>query len=73
MRVRVTPNVRVVVNSNNKIGRVTFGKIAKSGTVRFADLGDVVTTGQTDGAVVQYQANTQQYVVKQLTTDGGTF
>lgn len=65
---------RIVVSNNNKVGRVTFGKIAKLSAVGLEDLNNVVTTGQQDGDVLVYQANTNTYNIKTLpNVDGGTF
>lgn len=66
--------MRVIVSNKNNVGRVTFGKIAKVGSVEFSQIGDVVTTGEQDGDVLVYQANTNTYVVKVLPkVDGGTY
>lgn len=67
------PN-RITVNNVNRIGRVTFGKIAKVGSVFLGEIGDVVTTGQQNGDVLVYQANTNTYNIKTLpNVDGGIF
>lgn len=67
------PN-RIVVQNINNVGRVTFGKIAKVGSVSLTELTDVVTTGQQDGDVLVYQANTSSYNIKTLPKiDGGIF
>lgn len=69
----VTPT-RIVVSKVNNIGRVTFNKIAKVGSVSLTELLDVVTTGQQDGDVLVYQANTSTYNIKTLPRiDGGLF
>lgn len=66
--------MRVVVSNKNNVGRVTFGKVAKLGSVSLLDLSDVGTTGQQDGDVLVYQANTSTYNIKTLPkVDGGTF
>lgn len=72
-KLAVTPT-RIVVSKVNNIGRVTFNKIAKVSSVSLAELLDVVTTGQQDGDVLVYQANTSTYNIKTLPrVDGGTF
>lgn len=52
---------RIVLSNNNKVGKVTFGKIAKTGTVLLTQLGDVNTTGQKEGDILVYRANTEAY------------
>lgn len=67
------PN-RITVSNVNKVGKVTFGKIAKLGSVALGQLNDVVTTGQQNGDVLVYQANNNTYNIKTLPNiDGGTF
>ena len=67
------PN-RITVSNVNRIGRVTFGKVAKLGTYGLQDLFNVVTTGQQDGDVLVYQANTNTYNIKTIPNiDGGLF
>jgi hypothetical protein len=67
------PN-RITVSNINNIGRVTFGKIAKVGSVLLNEIGDVIVTGQQDGDVLVYQANTNTYNIKTLPNiDGGLF
>lgn len=66
--------MKVTVSNKNNVGRVTFGKIAKVGTLSLGQLSDVVTTGQQNGDVLVYQANTSTYVFKAIPTlDGGTY
>lgn len=66
--------MRVVVTQNNTIGRVTFGKVARTGSISLTALSDVVATGQQDGDVLVYQANTSTYNIKTLPKiDGGTY
>jgi len=66
--------MRVVVSSNNNVGRVTFNKVAQLGSVSLNELSNVVTTGQQDGDVLVYQANTNTYNIKTLpSVDGGLF
>lgn len=68
-----TPN-RITVTNVNRIGRVTFGKVAKLGALSLTEIDDVVTTGQQDGDVLVYQANTNTYNIKTLPRiDGGMF
>jgi hypothetical protein len=70
----IRPRIKVVVSSDTRVGRVTFNKVARTGSVRFTDLSDVVSTGQTDGSVLVYNANTNIYEVKTLPkVDGGTY
>lgn len=65
---------RITVNNVNNIGRAVFGKITKAGQISLQELGDVVTTGQQDGDVLVYQANTSSYNIKTLPkVDGGAF
>jgi len=51
----------------------------KIGNVALADLTDVDTSGQTDGAVIQYNGSTNKFVMKtnldgaNLTITGGTY
>lgn len=67
------PN-RIVVQNVNNVGRVTFNKIAKVGSVSLTELTDVITAGQKDGDVLVYQANTSTYNIKTLPKiDGGLF
>ena len=65
---------KITIANDNKVGRVTYGKVAKVGYVGLTDLYDVVTTGQQDGDVLVYQANTSTYNIKTLPkVDGGIF
>jgi len=65
---------RITVNNVNNIGRTTFGKIAKIGSVGLGQLSDVITEGKQDGDVLVYQANTNTYNIKTLPNlDGGSF
>lgn len=66
--------MRVTVSNKNVVGRVTFNKIAKVAAVGLNDLNDVRTTGQQDGDVLVFQANTNTYVVKSIPkVDGGSY
>ena len=66
--------MKVVVANRNDVGRVTFGKIAKIGSVGLGQLSDVITEGKQDGDVLVYQANTSTYNIKTLPKiDGGAF
>lgn len=66
--------MRVVVNNKNNVGRVVFNKVAKVSTFKLSSLSDVVTTGQQEGDILVYQANTNNYVFKTLpNVDGGAF
>lgn len=66
--------MRVVVSNNNRIGRVTFGKIAKIASIGLEQLNNIVTDGKKDGDVLVYQANTDTYNIKTLPkVDGGLF
>jgi hypothetical protein len=66
--------MKVTVSNKNNVGRVTFGKIAKVGTLGLGQLSDVVTTGQQNGDVLVYQANNSTYVFKPIPSlDGGTY
>lgn len=72
-KISTLPN-RISVSTNNRIGKVTFGKVASVGSVGLGELYNVVTAGQQDGDVLVYQANTSTYVIKTLPKiDGGTF
>jgi len=65
---------RITVNNVNSIGRTTFGKIAKVGSIQLNEIGDVFTAGAQDGDVLVYQANTNSYNIKTLPrVDGGAF
>jgi len=65
---------KITISNLNNVGRVTFGKIAKVGSVGLTDLSDVSTSGQLDGDVLVYNANTNVYQVKTLPkVDGGTY
>lgn len=67
-------NLRVAVANKNNIGRVTFGGVARIGTVNLTQLGDVSTAGQQDGDVLVYQSSTDSYTVMTLPRiDGGHF
>lgn len=69
--------MRVIVNSNNlpnrvnltntnRVGRVTFNKVAQINNMTLGNLTDVVTTGQQDGDVLVYNSNTNTYIIKTL-------
>jgi len=67
------PN-KITVSNVNNVGRVTFGKIAKVGSIGLEELYNVVTTGAQEGDVLVYQANTSTYNIKTLPkVDGGIF
>lgn len=64
----------VALSNVNKIGKVAFNKVSRAGSVFFDGLGTVVTTGQQDGDVLVFQANTNTYNIKTLPNiDGGIF
>jgi hypothetical protein len=66
--------LKVVVNNNNNLGRVTFNKIAKVGAVQLKNLADVNTSIQQDGDVLVYNSSTDTYVIQTLPKiDGGAF
>lgn len=66
--------MKIVVANRNNVGRVTFNKIAKVGSIQLASLTDVNTSGQQNGDVLVYNANTNTYVVQTLPRlDGGAF
>ena len=72
-RLTASPS-RITVTNNNVIGRVTFQKIARVGSISLEELADVTVSGQQEGDVLVYQANTNTYVVKVLPkVDGGTY
>lgn len=79
MKVVVVKNdqMEVVVTNKNQIGKVNFSKVAKNIT-SLADLVDVDITGQQNGYVLAYQANTNSYIFTSTTNlitvvDGGTY
>jgi len=66
--------MKIVVSNRNNVGRVTFTKIAKVGAIQLTSLTDVNTSGQQNGDVLVYNANTNTYVVQSLPrVDGGAF
>jgi hypothetical protein len=66
--------MKVTVSNKNNVGRVTFGKIAKVGSVQLTEISDIDITIQQDGDVLVYQANTNTYVIKTLPRiNGGEF
>lgn len=66
--------MKIVVNNRNNVGRVTFNKIAKVGSIQLASLTDVDIAGQQNGDVLVYNANTNTYVLQTLPkVDGGAF
>jgi hypothetical protein len=66
--------MQVIISNKSRLGRVVFNKIAKIGTISLSQVSDVVTTGQQDGDVLVYQANTDTYNIKTLPEiDGGLF
>lgn len=67
-------NLRVAVANKNNIGRITFGGVARVGSISLGQLNDVSTTGQLDGDVLVYQSATDSYAVTTLPKiDGGHF
>jgi hypothetical protein len=65
---------RITVSTVNNVGRATFGKIAKIGSVSLEQLSNVTAEGRKDGDVLVYQANTNTYNIKTLPNlDGGSF
>lgn len=75
MKVVLAQNkLRVAVSNKNNIGKVTFGGVARIGSVSLGQLTDVSTTGQQDGDVLVYESSTNSYSVTTLPKiDGGTF
>jgi hypothetical protein len=75
MKVVLSQNkLRVSVANKNNIGRVTFGGVAKIGSVSLTQLSDVSTAGQVDGDVLVYQSATNSYSITTLPRiDGGSF
>ena len=66
--------MKITVSNKNKVGRVTFNKIAQVGTIGLNQISNVTVTGQAEGDVLVYQSNTSTYVVKSLPkVDGGTY
>jgi hypothetical protein len=66
--------MQVIISNKSRLGRVVFNKIAKIGSISLSEVSDVVTTGQQDGDVLVYQANTDTYNIKTLPEiDGGLF
>lgn len=66
--------MKIVVSNRNNVGRVTFNKIAKVGSIQLGSLTDVNTSGQQNGDVLVYNANTNTYIVQTLPkVDGGAF
>ena len=66
--------MKIVVNNRNNVGRVTFNKIAKVGSIQLTSLTDVDIAGQQNGDVLVYNANTNTYVLQTLPrVDGGAF
>jgi len=66
--------MKITVSNKNKVGRVTFNKIAQGGSIGLNQVSDVTVTGQAEGDVLVYQSNTSTYVVKSLPkVDGGTY
>jgi hypothetical protein len=65
----------ITVSNINKVGKVTFGKsIALVGDFNLGQLSDVNTTGQSEGDVLVYNANTTLYEIKTLPKiDGGSY
>lgn len=69
--------MKVVISNNNQIGKVSFSKAARTIT-RLIDLIDVNVTGQLDGYVLAYQANTNTYIFREAAqtataVDGGFY
>lgn len=72
-RLTASPS-RISVTNNNVVGRVTFQKVAKVASIKLEEIADVTVSGQQEGDVLVYQANTQSYIVKTLPkVDGGTY
>lgn len=66
--------MRIAVSNKNVIGRVTFGKIAKVGSISLESLSNVDAASKQEGDVLVYQSNTNTYVIKTLPKiDCGTF
>lgn len=66
--------MKITVSNKNKVGRVTFNKIAQVGAIGLNQISNVTVTGQAEGDVLVYQSNTSTYVVKSLPkVDGGTY
>jgi len=69
-------NLKAKIRGNpNKI----IAQTLKIGNVALADLTDVDSSGQTDGAIIQYNGSTNKFVMKtnldgqNLTITGGTY
>ena len=66
--------MQVVVSNKNKVGRVTFNKVARVSSISLDELNNVIAAGPQEGDVLVYQSNTNTYVVKSLPkVDGGTY
>jgi hypothetical protein len=79
MKVTLSNNskLKIAVANKNDIGQVNFSKAARTIT-RLIDLVDVDVTGQLDGYVLAYQANTNTYIFREAAqtataVDGGFY
>lgn len=65
---------RVSLSNKNRVGRVTFGKIAQLNIATLTQLSDVATTNQQPGDVLVYNSVSNTYEIKTLPrVDGGLF
>jgi hypothetical protein len=65
--------MKIVVTSNNSVGKVNFSKVAKVGTITLAEIADVkIPATIQNGAVLTYNAANTVYIL-QNTLDGGVF
>lgn len=79
MKVTLSNNskLKIAVANKNDIAQVNFSKAARTIT-RIIDLVDVDVTGQLDGYVLAYQANTNTYIFREAAqtataVDGGFY
>lgn len=66
--------MKIVVTSNNSVGKVNFSKVAKiSGTITLSQIADVkIPDTIQNGAVLTYNSANNVYIL-QNTLDGGVF
>jgi hypothetical protein len=65
---------KVVVDTHNKIAKVNFTKAPVAGPLGLGDLNNVNVSGQRNGDVLVFNANTNSYIIETLPDiDGGIF
>tara|TARA_Y100001972_G_scaffold108889_1_gene139279 strand:+ start:642 stop:893 length:252 start_codon:yes stop_codon:yes gene_type:complete len=76
---QTSSNIKVSIGGSGGIenatsaNTITLSSSGGTGSKRLTDLTDVNDTVEVDGGTLVYNASTDEYVLKKLPIDGGTF